>query len=235
MDQSNASSAQAGPGPSSAANAKRRSTVTTTIVKDDGSDSARIGACSNCRSRKIKCSGDKPICKMCAKYSQECEYPIHVSRKRKDRESGPHKPEAGSQGKPKETRKRRMSSMEAGPFKAEDLGVNPLHFEHSMPVNNFFPTLDFTADSVPIQNPSTFDGTLIDDSWLENFLTYDFGSETPMPLQGNGMAPPNSVAHAMHPQNQNRRPSTDPPAIGRSGSASHSDKKAAKFRVPYFR
>lgn len=54
-------------------------------------------ACLNCRSRKIKCSGDRPMCKACVKAGKQsgamatpCDYPTgHAKRKRKvDRESG---------------------------------------------------------------------------------------------------------------------------------------------------
>lgn len=231
------SSGEAGPGPSTTANARRRSTVTTTIVNSDGSDAARIGACSNCRSRKIKCSGDKPVCKMCAKYSQECEYPIHVSRKRKDRDPRTGRAEEipGSHGKARNSSKRRTTATEAGIADIGGLNVHPAHFEHSPAVDNFFPTLDFTADSVPIHNPGTFDGTLIDDSWLESFLTYDFGSETPTGIRGDGSFPPSSVGNNFNQQSHARLEKNVAPTAGRNGSASHSEKKGAKFRVPYFR
>ncbi|EAL20935.1 hypothetical protein CNBE0020 [Cryptococcus deneoformans B-3501A] len=39
-------------------------------------------ACNACRARKIKCSGDKPICTTCAKGSVRCEYPTVRKRKR---------------------------------------------------------------------------------------------------------------------------------------------------------
>ncbi|KJE00782.1 hypothetical protein I311_05579 [Cryptococcus gattii NT-10] len=49
-------------------------------------------ACSACRARKIKCSGDKPICTTCAKGSVQCEYPIVRKRKRE----GTKKKDSGS-------------------------------------------------------------------------------------------------------------------------------------------
>ncbi|WWC70480.1 uncharacterized protein I206_104431 [Kwoniella pini CBS 10737] len=40
-------------------------------------------ACVACRARKIKCSGDRPVCVTCAKSSQTCIYNPHAKRKRK--------------------------------------------------------------------------------------------------------------------------------------------------------
>jgi hypothetical protein len=172
---------------------------------------------------------------MCAKYDQVCEYPIHVSRKKRDKEDREMAAEerARAEIKHEHDRKPRTAPMDVGQL---GMGTMPSYHDNSLPVNNFFPTLDFTADSVPIHNPSAFDGTAIDETWLENFLSYDIGAQTPMQLPDTGQFYPNPHANA----NVDRRPHARPtpaetPAIGRNGSTSQSDKKAAKFRVPYFR
>lgn len=41
-----------------------------------------IVACVFCRQRKIKCSGDKPVCVKCQKLAQECVYPAKYTGKR---------------------------------------------------------------------------------------------------------------------------------------------------------
>ena len=217
---------RAGPGPSTTAQARKKSSVvTTTITTDDGSESARVGACSNCRSRKIKCSGDRPICKTCAKNNQECDYPLHISRKRKG------KSEADKTGA--SASKRRQSSV-------NDLGT-PAPHNYSTPAfpndssfhvnNNQFPILDFTADSLPLHTQNGYDGVPVDNAWLESFLAYDFGDEVPLPLQSlvpetkigmeGGLADMGS-ARMVGDMNIKEEP------IARRRSQ-------AKFRVPYFR
>lgn len=78
-------------GPSSQSSQPRRS-----ILQDDN---GRSGACANCRSRKVKCSGDRPICATCAKGKLDCHYPQHVSRKRKDRPDATSAAADGSKGR----------------------------------------------------------------------------------------------------------------------------------------
>jgi hypothetical protein len=220
---------QAGPGPSTTAQARKKSSVvTTTITTDNGSESARVGACSNCRSRKIKCSGDRPICKTCAKNNQDCDYPLHISRKRKGK-SEADKPGAGAS-------KRRQSSI-------NDLGTPAVH-NHATPAllndsnsyvnNNQFPILDFTADSLPLHTQNGYDGAPVDNAWLESFLAYDFGDEIPLPLQS--LAP--QTANGMQAGQVD---------MGSAGSARMDGdtnikgeplakrRSQAKYRVPYFR
>jgi hypothetical protein len=217
---------QAGPGPSTTAQARKRSSVvTTTITNDNGSESARVGACSNCRSRKIKCSGDRPTCKTCAKNNQDCDYPLHISRKRKGREAD--KNGAG-------TPKRRQSSM-------KDLGTPAPHY-HATPAfpndstyhvnDNQFPILDFTADSLPLHTQNGYDGAPVDNAWLESFLAYDFGDEIPLPLQS--LAP--------HASDEIQGGHVDMGSAGSAHMAGETNIKGepkrpsqAKFRVPYFR
>jgi len=216
---------QAGPGPSTTAQARKKSSVvTTTITTDNGSESARVGACSNCRSRKIKCSGDRPICKTCAKNNQECDYPLHISRKRKGKEADKNGASVS---------KRRQSS-------ANDLET-PAPHNYSTPAfpndsssyvnNNQFPILDFTADSLPIQTQSGYDGAPVDNAWLESFLAYDFGDEVPLPLQSlapqtsNGMEA-GQLGMGSAGMDRERDIKGEPLAKRRS---------QAKFRVPYFR
>ncbi|KAJ5545835.1 hypothetical protein N7494_003420 [Penicillium frequentans] len=37
-------------------------------------------ACTACRSRKQKCSGEKPVCGQCLEYNRPCEWPEHLKR-----------------------------------------------------------------------------------------------------------------------------------------------------------
>lgn len=174
------------------------------------------------------------MCKMCAKYDQACEYPIHVSRKKRDKED--RGVAAGAKAWAENGIDRRTSSIDTGARRADGLSNTSLYLDNSVPVNNFFPTLDFTADSVPFHNPSAFDGTTIDESWLENFLSYDIASAKPTHLNGSGEVYSSSPIDAKSHQPGHLRPTPiETPVIGRSGSASQSDKKSAKFRVPYFR
>ncbi|ORX34022.1 hypothetical protein BD324DRAFT_638058 [Kockovaella imperatae] len=48
-------------------------------------------ACTFCRRRKLRCSGEKPICSMCIKYKQQCEYipPPKKPGKRKSQRARP--------------------------------------------------------------------------------------------------------------------------------------------------
>ncbi|WVQ99144.1 hypothetical protein IAU59_006276 [Kwoniella sp. CBS 9459] len=58
------------------------------LKQDDEVDKASPRApiaCSACRARKVKCSGDKPVCATCAKSNQTCIYTPHVKRKRRVR------------------------------------------------------------------------------------------------------------------------------------------------------
>lgn len=210
-----------GPGPSTTAN-KRAANVTTTIVGQDGIDSARVGACSNCRSRKIKCSGDRPICKTCAKNGQSCEYPLHVSRKRKDRDSSSRRPTEGY--------KRSVSASDQPQVQfggnVGDLGI----LQHQS--NNFFPTFDFGIDPIALQSQSDPAGLPVDNAWLENFLAYDFGNAMP-PAQGLAQPiGPGGQAGVTDGQAAVNAASTTSSGIGEGGSKG---KHKAKFRVPYFR
>jgi hypothetical protein len=219
---------QAGPGPSTAAQARKRSSVvTTTITNDNGSESARVGACSNCRSRKIKCSGDRPVCKTCAKNNQDCDYPLHISRKRKGREAE----KTGAS-----TSKRRQSST-------KDVGTPTTHYyptpafrnDSTYHVNdNQFPILDFTADSLPLHTQNGYDGAPVDNAWLESFLAYDFGDEIPLPLQS--LAPQTSSGMEVGQMDMgtagSARMDGDTDVKGESLPKRRSQ---AKFRVPYFR
>lgn len=235
-------SAVAGPGPSSAAN-KRAANVTTTIITQDGVDSARVGACSNCRSRKIKCSGDRPICRSCAKNNQTCDYPLHISRKRKDRESSSKRhsegvggAEAGKRSFYNSSEPTRTSTSASG-FRPDGPSGQALP---DYPVNNFFPTIDFGVDSLSFQTQQADpDGLPIDNAWLENFLSYDFGNDLPLSVPGVGQAgagggggmgpmgvPQNGGSASTNPL------STSPSGIG---DGSQKGKSKAKFRVPYFR
>lgn len=227
-------SAQAGPGPSTAAQ-KRSSLVTTTITNDDGSESARVGACSNCRTRKIRCSGDRPICKTCAKNNQECDYPLHISRKRKgkDGHSGSKRPPK-TIGNTEEGRQQSTSRSMETPQPFQTYSTPVLMPDPNLLVNNQFPTLDFTANSLPLNNYNGFDGTQVDNAWLESFLAYDFGDEVPLPLPlhghqawsgvdgGQRTADGGGPSHMM--QDAHIEPATGPAPL-----------KQAKFRVPYFR
>jgi len=220
-------SAQAGPGPSTTAQAQKRSSVvTTTITNTDGSESARVGACSNCRTRKIKCSGDRPICKTCAKNNQDCEYPLHISRKRKGKE--------GEKNGGKSS-KRRQTSMQDIATPAPN-GYSTPAFAHDphIPTDiNQFPILDFTADSLPLHGQNGYDGTPIDNAWLESFLAYDFGDEVPLPLQS--LAPHTTTGmDGIHGDKG--------AGLTRIGGESNvrgtpisKRPSQAKFRVPYFR
>ncbi|WVF71755.1 hypothetical protein IAT40_006563 [Kwoniella sp. CBS 6097] len=77
---------------------------TTAVRQDEEADKGSRApiACSACRARKVKCSGDKPVCVTCAKTSQTCIYTPHAKRKRKvrvkDGEAGQptNKPRIGS-------------------------------------------------------------------------------------------------------------------------------------------
>ncbi|KAF8057613.1 fungal-specific transcription factor domain-containing protein [Lyophyllum atratum] len=43
-------------------------------------------ACLRCRTKRARCSGDKPVCRACAKAREECEWPVGRRRKRTRRE-----------------------------------------------------------------------------------------------------------------------------------------------------
>ena len=49
-------------------------------------DTSRSGACSACRARKIKCSGERPTCVTCRRNEIGCTYIAHVDRKRKKKD-----------------------------------------------------------------------------------------------------------------------------------------------------
>lgn len=165
---------QAGPGPSTTANAQKRSSVvTTTITTDNGSESARVGACSNCRSRKIKCSGDRPICKTCAKNNQECDYPLHVSRKRKGKDAD----KTGGN----DSKRRQSSNNDIGTPAAHVYSTPAFPSDSNFHINNNqFPILDFTTNSLPLHTQNGYGGASVDNAWLESFLAYDFGDEVPI-------------------------------------------------------
>jgi hypothetical protein len=219
---------QAGPGPSTTAQAtKRSSVVTTTITTEDGSESARVGACTNCRTRKIKCSGDRPVCKTCAKNHLECDYPLHISRKRKGKD--------GDKSGGSSSKRRQSSIQDLGTPAVPDYSTPAPRYEYSYHINNNqFPILDFTADSLPLHSQNGYEGAPVDNAWLESFLAYDFGDEVPLPLQ--------SLAPQMSTGNEG-----GPIGTGNAGSSrmtGEADGKGeplakrpsqAKFRVPYFR
>lgn len=221
-------SSPAGPGPSTTAQTqqKRSSVVTTTITNNDGSESARVGACSNCRTRKIKCSGDRPICKTCAKNNQECDYPLHISRKRKGKEADKN----GSSSKRRQSSVKDMATPAVHDFPTPAF-VND---GHGFTESNQFPILDFTADSLPLHGQNGYDGTPIDNTWLESFLAYDFGNEVPLPLQSLAPHMVTGVGQA-----QVNMGVVGPPRVGEDsnvrGEPLGKRTSQAKFRVPYFR
>lgn len=40
-------------------------------------------ACSSCRSRKVKCSGEQPICRQCRELNLSCHYPMGYNERMK--------------------------------------------------------------------------------------------------------------------------------------------------------
>lgn len=232
-------SAVAGPGPSSVANKRALSTVTTTVVSQDGIDSARVGACSNCRSRKIKCSGDRPTCKTCAKNNQQCDYPLHVSRKRKDRESSSKRqPEAvGAEYV------RGSVSDGVDHARTDSYGPASLPSQGSYPnlhVNTSYPTLNFGIDPLTLQTQTDPAGVHFDNAWLENFLAYDFNNDFSavaasqgMGLSQEGMDEQRKPDHESYARQTVYNPPSNP--LSGSGDGSSRTKSKAKFKVPYFR
>ncbi|WRT64635.1 uncharacterized protein IL334_001569 [Kwoniella shivajii] len=51
-------------------------------IAPSGTSLRRGMACKFCRRRKLRCSGERPLCSSCVKYKQECEYqpPVKVQR-----------------------------------------------------------------------------------------------------------------------------------------------------------
>lgn len=233
--------AVAGPGPTSIAN-KRAANVTTTVVGQDGTDSARVGACSNCRSRKIKCSGDRPICRTCAKNGQQCDYPLHVSRKRKDRESSSSKRQIDGGGKHDGDLRRSVSASQGhnllGGSRSAAIADQAVP-QNAPPVGDFLPPYDFGIDPLHFQTQMDPAGVHIDNAWLESFLSYDFGGgENPFGLPnttgaGGNPISSNAAMPSFHvPQAPVQAASTSSSGMGEGGPSS---KSKAKFRVPFFR
>jgi hypothetical protein len=227
-------SAQAGPGPSTIAQ-KRSSVVTTTITNDDGTESARVGACSNCRTRKIRCSGDRPVCKTCAKNDQECDYPIHISRKRKgkDGHSASKRPSKRTESADPIGHQSTSNNLDT-PQPTQSYSTPAFLHDPNLLVSNQFPTLDFTANSLPLNNYNGFDGTQVDNAWLESFLAYDFGDEVPLPLPLHGHQTWSGVDGG-----QRAADGAGPAFMAEGGQlraeAAPAASNQAKFRVPYFR
>lgn len=246
QDSSRPPSALARPGPSSTANKRASTTVTTTVVGQDGIDSARVGACSNCRSRKIKCSGDRPTCKTCAKNNQQCDYPLHISRKRKDRESSSKRQPEGVRvgqgtGDVKDTR---LDGTDAS-YRSDALTTRneSYHAHPSNHNNSFYPTLDFGIDPLTFQTQTQSDpaGIPLDNAWLENFLAYDFNNDISSVAgqnlgQAGGQAGMSGQLETGVP-NYAGQTAYNPPSASSSGmgDGGSKGKSKAKFRVPYFR
>ncbi|WVW83580.1 hypothetical protein I302_105601 [Kwoniella bestiolae CBS 10118] len=57
----------------------------TAQLEDSDKPQRALIACVACRTRKIKCSGDRPVCTTCAKTNQTCIYTPHAKRKRKSK------------------------------------------------------------------------------------------------------------------------------------------------------
>lgn len=56
-------------------------------------------ACTSCKGRKVRCSGERPSCLSCSKYGRECVYmPLRPRGRKRRRETGEHVVETGRGG-----------------------------------------------------------------------------------------------------------------------------------------
>jgi hypothetical protein len=50
-----------------------------TEMDDPGRKRRKVSlACAPCRERKIRCSGEKPVCASCHRRSEECNYAVRL-------------------------------------------------------------------------------------------------------------------------------------------------------------
>lgn len=195
-------------------------------------------ACSACRARKIKCSGDKPICTTCAKGSVQCEYPIVRKRKRE----GTNKKDSGGD---------RLDSALAAPLFTQTSNVlEPTVGSSSFDSNPFVPP--FNIFTVTPQHASTsFVAHPVPD-WAQS----PWGNLTGGDVGGQGMGNVDQNALDMSSWDMGAKaPSRAESAAGIHTSASDIDSgqmwentsntsnvdrrsgahPKARFRVPYFR
>ncbi|XAO26717.1 hypothetical protein I312_105557 [Cryptococcus bacillisporus CA1280] len=194
-------------------------------------------ACSACRARKIKCSGDKPICTTCAKGSVQCEYPVVRKRKR--------------EGTKKDSGSDRLDSALAAPLFTQTSNIpEPTVGSSSFDSNPFAPP--FNIFTVTPQHASTsFVAHPIPD-WAQS----PWGNLTAGDVGGHGMGNVDQSALDMPSWDMGAKaPSRTESAAGIHTSASDIDSgqmwentsntsnvdrrsgahPKARFRVPYFR
>lgn len=194
-------------------------------------------ACSACRARKIKCSGDKPICTTCAKGSVQCEYPVVRKRKR--------------EGTKKDSGSDRLDSALAAPLFTQAANIpEPTVGSSSFDSNPFAPP--FNIFTVTPQHASTsFVAHPIPD-WAQS----PWGNLTAGDVGGHGMGNVDQNALDMPSWDMGAKaPSRTESVAGIHTSASDIDSgqmwentsntsnvdrrsgahPKARFRVPYFR
>ncbi|OXH32873.1 hypothetical protein J008_03143 [Cryptococcus neoformans] len=207
--------------------------------QDDTKVKRATVACNACRARKIKCSGDKPICTTCAKGSVRCEYPIVRKRKRdntkKKKDSGSDQldltlaPPLFSQTSNMPEPTAGTSSLDSNPFAPpfNPFAVTPQHAStsfvaHPIPDWAQSPWKDLTGGDTVHQGMDNVEQNALD------ILSWDLGTKFPSgtdPGAGNHTSTSDIDSGRMW-ENTSNTSNVD----RRSGVH-----RKARFRVPYFR
>lgn len=207
--------------------------------QDDTKVKRATVACNACRARKIKCSGDKPICTTCAKGSVRCEYPIVRKRKRdntkKKKDSGSDQldltlaPPLLSQTSNMPEPTAGTSSLDSNPFAPpfNPFAVTPQHAStsfvaHPIPDWAQSPWKDLTGGDTVHQGMDNVEQNALD------ILSWDLGTKFPSgtdPGAGNHTSTSDIDSGRMW-ENTSNTSNVD----RRSGVH-----RKARFRVPYFR
>jgi hypothetical protein len=87
----------------------------------------KSGACSYCRQRKVRCSGDRPRCTACLRHGRDCTYMPHNTRKRIPK-ADVHKPKA------KGTAADGLAASET-PIATDGSDIHPSLPEYGLPVS----------------------------------------------------------------------------------------------------
>ncbi|OCF40432.1 hypothetical protein I317_05735 [Kwoniella heveanensis CBS 569] len=129
------------------------------VIKDDGEGDkvprAPI-ACSACRARKVKCSGDKPVCITCAKTNQTCIYTPHAKRKRKVRvKAGAAEPVVNRPRHESTANVSQVTGFSSTPAQQQP-PTNGQNHPNQIDVQHVFPAVPVPIPPLGVAGPSTY-------------------------------------------------------------------------------